>query len=143
MLTDTRLSTCFNPCVFTTAALTLSASQAGVGGVILLLLYVVRKILRAKHLEAAAEREHAAQIAAVQQEGVERVAATRSRFLKWVCHEIRNPITGVMGSLDVLLLRSGSDGALSARQLELVSNARACADAITRVRCCRRAPLSH
>jgi signal transduction histidine kinase len=84
----------------------------------------------------ANEREHAAQESALRQQAVEREAAARTRFLKWVCHEIRNPITGVLGSLDVIMLRAGkrAGDALSAYQTELLANARSCAESISRVR---------
>ena len=85
---------------------------------------------------AAAELALVVQGSALRRAAAEGQAATRVRLLKWVCHEIRNPITGVIGSLEMLVLRASARDAqcaLSAPQLELVANARTCADSIKRV----------
>jgi signal transduction histidine kinase len=81
---------------------------------------------------ASKDMELIIQRGALRQQTIEREAGMRARFLKWVCHEIRNPITGVVGSLDVLLLRP-DHAALSGPQRELLANARTCAESITRV----------
>lgn len=84
---------------------------------------------------ATKDRELAAQASALLLHATEREAAVRTRLLKWVCHEIQNPVTGVMGSLEVLELQARQPGGgMSAPQMEMLANARSCAQSVMRVR---------
>ncbi len=116
-------------------------AQFAVSTTLALVLYATRKqSLAAAHaVEVQQETDAAAAAASARHEAAAtaREGDLRRSVLKWVCHEIRNPLTGVMGSLDVLLLRSAdaNGGRLSAAQGDLVENARSCAESILRVRC--------
>ena len=58
----------------------------------------------------------------------EAASEAKGRFLAVMTHEIRTPINGVVGSLDLL-----SDGALSATQRSLIANAQRAADSLLEI----------
>ena len=96
----------------------LLAAAVGGAGVMLIVLFTLRQ--RARMRELARERDAQRRLV----EELKKVEAFRRDFIADVSHEIKTPLTGILGAID--LLSDGESGALGERALPASRESGAC-----------------